>query len=240
MLGDFTEALEGRYMGHDSLWRRQFEEIRNTFNADLGRLKNVDEVRKLFTDTNDTIEQAMDGILRACGGRARRSSRSSGSFRRCHRAPAPTDRFRLSRARSQEESRGEQPRYTYHEEFSLAFWKWVRPFHVQKKKLVGYDTVIDEEKKIQTLKGTLLESFSDGFDEIVRDGGTVETTVRSYLRSVAREGKHLVKQRENEMEAIKERQESNAEMKGRLEALSDQHARFHVLIARVQTAKANL
>ena len=44
-LGDFTEELEGRYMGHDSKWRSQFADVRNSFNTDLSRLGSVEDVR---------------------------------------------------------------------------------------------------------------------------------------------------------------------------------------------------
>ena len=242
-LGDFTEALEGRYMGQDSSWRREFEEIRNTFNADLGKksLSSVDEVRKLFTDTNDSIEQTLNTVLREVRQECERKlDELGGAFTNATEHRLPKIDFASLEREAKKKAEVPRPRYTYHEGFSLAFWKWVRPFHVQKKKLAGYDTVIDEEKKIQTLKGTLLESFSDGFGEITRDGGTVEATVRSYLRSVTGEGKRLVEHREREMDAIKERQESNAEMAARLEHLSDQRAHFDAILNEVRTAKVNL
>lgn len=238
---DFTETLEGRYMGQDTSWRNRFEEIRNTFNTDLARLKSVDEVRKLFTDTNDTIEQALNSILREVRQECEKKIEElGGAFSDATEHRLPRIDFASLEREAKKKAEVQQPRYTYYEDFSLAFWKWVRPFRVQKKELAGYDTVIDEEKKIQTLKGTLLESFSDGFDEITNDGGTVEATVRSYLRSVASDWKRLVQQREGEMDTIRERQESNAETTKRIELLSDQRAQIDALFNQVENAKANL
>ena len=126
------------------------------------------------------------------------------------------------------------------EKKSWKFWRWVGWRTIIEDVVVGTETVVDEEKKLQTLKGTLLESFNQYVDEITSDGGTVETAVRSYVRSVAAEGRRLAEQRQDHLDAIKQQQETNEELSGRIKQLEGQHTNLDALLDRLRTATVNL
>lgn len=240
-IGDFLEEFEGRYMGQGAQWRDQFDDIRKTFNERLAKLKSKNEIRKLFADANNEIDHAIDNIFESLREECERELGEIGvDFSDATKHQPPVIDLSAIEQKARKEAEKKQAQYGVNEKFSLAFWKWVKPFKIEKRVKKGYKTVVDTDKEINEIKGGLLSNFADALDKIVDGEGVVEKIVRSYVNAVEIESQNLVEKRKNILEEIKNEKTDDKNMRELIKARSGHRDRVEDLLERVQNLKANI